>query len=156
MAGDAIFHAMQMHGSCAARNGAGVLLIGPSGAGKSDLLLRLLDRGFVLVADDRVDISDGCASPPAVLAGLLEVRGLGLLRLPHLPRARLALVVTLGGRMDRLPQPARHPVLDLPMIVLDPFAASAAQRVELALDCAQGRREALAGAFAAGDMGTVT
>ena len=55
---------MQIHGSCASRTGDGVLLIGPPGAGKSDLLLRLLARGFDLVADDRVDI-DGRHSPAA-------------------------------------------------------------------------------------------
>ena len=54
---------MQIHGSCASRAGDGVLLIGPPGAGKSDLLLRLLARGFDLVADDRVDIVDGIARP---------------------------------------------------------------------------------------------
>ena len=52
---------MQIHGSCASRDGNGVLLIGPPGAGKSDLVLRLLARGFDLVADDRVDIEDGVA-----------------------------------------------------------------------------------------------
>ena len=63
---------MQIHASCAARDGAGVLLLGPPGSGKSDLVLRLLDRGFTLVADDRVVIEDGHASAPAALAGLLQ------------------------------------------------------------------------------------
>src|SRR6478672_1295596 len=61
---------MQIHGSCASRTGDGVLLIGPPGAGKSDLLLRLLARGFELVADDRVDVVDGIARPSPALAGL--------------------------------------------------------------------------------------
>jgi len=139
--------AMQVHASCAARETAGVLLTGPAGSGKSDLLLRLLDRGFVLVADDRVDIEDGIASPPTALAGLLEVRGLGIMRLPHLPCARLALAVELGAAAARLPVPARHPLFGVPSIVLDPFAASAAQRVALALDYAQGRLRQQAGAF---------
>jgi len=139
--------AMQIHASCAARETAGVLLTGPAGCGKSDLLLRLLDRGFVLVADDRVDIEDGIASPPATLAGLLEVRGLGIMRLPYLPRCRLALAVELGVAAARLPNPARHPVLGVPSIALDPFTASAAQRVALALDCAQGRLRLEVGAF---------
>ena len=67
---------MQIHGSCAARDGAAVLLLGPSGSGKSDLALRLLDRGFLLVADDQVLIEDGVARAPPPLAGLLELRGL--------------------------------------------------------------------------------
>jgi HPr kinase/phosphorylase len=141
---------MQIHASCAARDAAGVLLTGPAGSGKSDLLLRLLDRGFVLVADDRVEVEDGMASAPAALAGLLEVRGLGLLRLPHLPSARLALAVELGRPAERLPAPARCPGLGLPLVVLDAFAASAAQRVALALDCAQGRLRQAAGAFESG------
>ena len=142
---------MQIHASCAAREGAGVLLLGAPGAGKSALLLRLLDRGFLLVADDQVEVSGGIARPPPALAGLLEVRGLGILRLPHEAQARLALAVSLdrpaGGR-DRLPHPARHPALDLPLVTLDPALPSAAQRVALALDCALGRLAQLAGAFA--------
>jgi len=141
--------AMQVHGSCVARRGAGVLLLGPSGAGKSDLALRLLDRGFALVADDRVEIVDGTAQPPDGLAGMLEVRGLGILRLPHLAATRLALVVQLGATGDRLPAPDRYAALDLPMIRLAAEAASAAQRVELALDCALGVHIQHAGAFAA-------
>jgi HPr kinase/phosphorylase len=140
---------MQIHGSCASRNGAGVLVLGPAGSGKSDLVLRLLDRGFDLVADDRVEIEHGMARPPASLAGLIEVRGLGLLRLPHVPEARLALVVDVAARVERLPAPARHAALDLPLIAIDPAAASAPQRVALALDCALGRVAQHAGAFAA-------
>lgn len=140
---------MQIHGSCAARNGAGVLLLGPPGSGKSDLVLRLLDRGFVLVADDRVEIDAGLARAPAALAGLLEVRGLGILRLPFLPAARLALAVSLTGPFPRLPVPAREPVTGLPLIAVDAAAPSAPARVALALDCAQGRVAQVAGAFAA-------
>ncbi len=139
---------MQVHGSCAARDGAGVLLVGPSGSGKSDLLLRLLDRGYVLVADDRVEIVDGVASVPPTLAGLLEVRGLGVFRLPHAASARIALAVELGGGHDRLPMPGRYPGLDVPLVALDAASPSAAQRLTLALDCALGRVSQLVGAFA--------
>src|ERR1700722_4969710 len=72
----------QMHGSCVSRDGEAVLVVGPPGSGKSDLVLRLLSRGFELVADDQVTITDGIASSPEELAGLLEVRGLGIVRLP--------------------------------------------------------------------------
>ena len=139
---------MQVHGSCAARDGAGVLLIGPSGSGKSDLLLRLLDHGYVLVADDRVAITGGIASAPLALSGLLEVRGLGIFHMPRLVAARIALVVDLGGPHQRLPRPARDWRLDVPLISLDASTASAPQRVSLALDCALGRIRQLVGAFA--------
>ena len=137
---------MQIHASCAAREGQGVLLLGPSGSGKSDLLLRLLDHGFALVADDRVELSDGMASVPVALAGLLEVRGLGVVRLPHLPSARVALAVELGLG-ERLPAPATHALSGQPLVRIDPAAASAPQRVALALDCALGRTSQVAGAF---------
>ena len=67
----------RMHGSCVSKDGEGILVVGPSGSGKSDLVLRLISRGFELVADDQVTITDGIVSGPANLAGLLEVRGLG-------------------------------------------------------------------------------
>ena len=137
---------MQIHASCAAREGKGVLLIGPSGSGKSDLLLRLLDHGFALVADDRVEIEAGCAAPPPALAGLIEVRGLGIFRLPFTAPVPLALAVELG-RGERLPAPAQYQ-LGLPRVSVDPALASAPARVRLALDCACGRAEQLAGAFA--------
>lgn len=139
----------QVYGSCAAREGHAVLVTGPSGAGKSDLVLRLLDRGFQLVADDRVDVAGGYASVPAALAGLLEVRGLGILRLPYIARARLALLVQLVGEAPRLPEPQRDAEFGVPVIRVIPDTASAPQRVALALDCALGRIDQLAGAFAA-------
>jgi HPr kinase/phosphorylase len=134
---------MLMHASCAARDGSGVLLTGAPGSGKSDLLLRLLDRGFSLVADDQVDIgNDGMARPPEALAGLLEVRGLGLMRLPFLLVARL-----VSGQVTRLPRPNRDSVLGLPAITVDPRPPSAAQLLHLAFDTVTGRLTQRAGAF---------
>lgn len=138
---------MQLHASCAARRGHGVLLLGPAGSGKSDLLLRLIHDGFELVADDRVDIDATVASAPDRLAGLLEVRGLGLLRLPYCAAVPLRLAVQLG-RGERLPHPAAHPDLPIPLVLIDPAACSAPIRVARALDCALGHTEQVAGAFA--------
>jgi HPr kinase/phosphorylase len=140
---------MLMHASCAAREGWGVLLTGAPGSGKSDLLLRLLDRGFVLVADDQVEIgTDGMARPPEALAGLLEVRGLGLMRLPFLAAARPVLVAELvAGPAPRLPEPKRDSRLRLPAIAIDPRPASAAQLLALAFDSVMGRAIQSAGAF---------
>ena len=109
----------RMHGSSASRDGQAVLLIGPPGVGKSDLVLRLLGRGFDLVADDQADIADGRIAAPAALAGLLEVRGLGILRLPHVASARLALVADLTERAERLPEPAVHAGLQVPLVHID-------------------------------------
>lgn len=144
-----MFRDMRLHASCAALDGAGVLLTGKSGCGKSDLLLRLIDAGFDLVADDQVIVADGRASAPAALAGLLEVRGCGIFRLAFVEAAPVKVVVELDRATDRLPEPRRHAALDVPTIRLDPAAASAVARVRLALDCARGRTSQLVGAFAA-------
>ena len=142
---------MQIHASCAARDGAGVLLLGAPGAGKSDLLLRLLDHGYALVADDRVEISGGVAQrvmakAPTALAGLIEVRGMGILRMPYLPQARLALAVELGVA-ERLPQPGRRH--GLPLVRVDAMQASAPSRITAALRCVLGELAMLAGALEA-------
>lgn len=144
-----------LHATAVARDGLGVLLLGPSGAGKSDLALRLIRLGFVLIADDRVVIEGGVARPPPALAGLLEVRGLGIVRLAHAV-APLRLAVTLlppGARPPRLPAPARfrppgYPDLDLPEFSVEAGAPSAPERVALALDIVTGRIPMQAGAFA--------
>jgi HPr kinase/phosphorylase len=151
----------RLHGSCVSKDGNAVLVVGPPGSGKSDLALRLLSRGFELVADDQVDINHGIASSPAEIAGLLEARGVGIVRLPYQINARLALIVELVGIVeldgnvgldgwgDRLPMPHRHSELDLPVVRIDASAASAPDKVALALDCAIGRISQVAGAFAA-------
>lgn len=138
---------MQIHGSCASKDGAGVLLIGPPGSGKSDLVLRLRHHGFDLVGDDRIDITDGVARPAPTLAGLLEVRGLGIFRLPFVEQVRLALVVDLAALAPRLPMPERHSDLNLPLVRIDAAQASAPERIMLALDAALGRAEQVVGSF---------
>lgn len=135
-----------LHGSAAARAGMGVLLLGPSGAGKSDLLLRLIDRGFSLIADDQVVLDGLMASPPPSLAGLVEHRGLGVLLLPFAP-APLVLVVQLEPP-ERLPAPRHYADLDLPVISVESRAASAPLTVALALDCLLGLVPMNVGAFA--------
>ena len=140
---------VRIHGSCVARDDAGVLILGPSGAGKSDLALRLLSRGFSLVADDQVDISDGFAQAPEALAGLLEVRGVGIVRLPYLSGVKLNVIIALTDQPERLPRPERHADLNLPVVRLNAASASAPDRVVLALDCALGLVGQHAGAFAA-------
>ena len=141
------YFGMRIHGSCGSRGGSGVLLIGPPGSGKSDLLLRLLDHGFALVADDQVVIENGIARAPVALAGMLEVRGLGILRLAHVHEARLELLVELAATVDRLPEPTRDAVFNLPRMRVNAWQVSAAAIVAVALDCALGRVLQHAGAI---------
>lgn len=131
---------IQIHGTCVEFAGAGVLLRGPTGAGKSDLALRLIDVGARLVADDQVVIDaepDGLiATAVPSFAGLFEVRGLGIARMPNVDRIRLDLVINLAaeGDIERLPEPALCRILDveLPAFRLEPFTASAVAKVRLA------------------------
>jgi serine kinase of HPr protein (carbohydrate metabolism regulator) len=133
-----------IHATAVAVRGAGVLLLGPPGSGKSDLALRLIDRGAVLIADDRVVATAGEGglrlSAPAAIAGLLEVRGLGLLTLAR-TEAEAVLAVDLVSAPDRLPVRALREVagVRLPVLAVRPFEASAPLKVELAV--AHGLRE---------------
>lgn len=98
-----------LHATCVEKDGLGVLLRGHSGAGKSAFALALINRGFKLVADDQVRTSvvDGGlnAHPAEPLKGLLEVRGLGILKLSYSPACQIQYLIDLvpGFRCDRLP-----------------------------------------------------
>ncbi len=131
----------QLHASAVAIDDRGVLLLGPSGAGKSDLALRLIDGGAVLIADDRVDLDvrqgDVRLSGPANLAGLMEVRGVGIVRMPFATKVSLSLVVDLVKPevMERLPDRLTVDFMGVAVrrIALDPFQASAPAKIRLAL-----------------------
>jgi HPr kinase/phosphorylase len=135
-----------VHGTTVAIGGYAVLLRGPSGSGKSDLALRLIDAGARLVADDRSALRrDGDAilvSAPATIAGLIEARGIGLLRLDAIAGARLAMVVDLVApdAIDRLPEPRDETILgvSVPLVALAPFEASAVAKLRLALSASTG------------------
>jgi HPr kinase/phosphorylase len=99
-----------------------VLIRGPAGAGKSRLALALIQAaqsGIVsfarLVGDDRVHLAAAhgrlLVRPAEALAGLIEVRGLGIRRLDHEGVAVVGLVVDLGSpAAERLPGPAGQEV----------------------------------------------
>jgi RNase adaptor protein for sRNA GlmZ degradation len=117
----------------------GVLLRGPSGAGKSDLALRLIDRGWRLVADDQTLLrpNGGAlqATAPEPIAGRIEVRGLGILAMAAAPRAELCLVVDLvaAEHLERLPEVETRVLrgVRLRRLALDPFEASAPAKLQL-------------------------
>jgi HPr kinase/phosphorylase len=113
-----------VHASAVLAGTRAVLIRGPSGAGKSRLALDLIQAASTgalsfarLVGDDRVHIwaAGGrlLVRPAAALAGLIEVRGVGIVRLPHEPCAVVGLVVDLGVEAERLPEPeCRHAELE--------------------------------------------
>ncbi len=133
-----------IHASCVAVGRHGVLLLGKSGSGKSDLALRLIDQGAVLVADDRtiLFVEKGAlhARSPESIRGLIEVRGLGIVRFPVRAKARIALAVRLGRQAARLPgrcfyhvPAALAPSVQVPEILLDANHASATAIIHAAL-----------------------
>lgn len=132
---------LMIHGSAVRFLDRGVLLLGPSASGKSDLALRLIDAGATLIADDQICLSragDGLdAQPPERLAGLIALRGMGVMRVPH-SKGRLDLAVDLSpsdAAVDPLPEPGVGTWLGvrLPMISLDASLPSAVPRIRMAL-----------------------
>jgi len=135
-------HAPALHATAVQFAGAGILLCGPSGAGKSDLALRLIEAGGQLIADDYTHLhrtAEGrlIAQSPPPLAGRLEVRGLGILSVPHCPQATIDIGFNLVDRteVERLPDVEWREIAgkNLPFLPLDPFAASAVIKVRLAV-----------------------
>lgn len=116
----------------------GVLIEGPSGSGKSDLALRSLAAGFRLVADDRVVVWASAGRlfgrAPEALAGLMEVRGLDVVRLEPLPLSEIVLVARTG-EPERLPDPQEVEIagVSLPTITIDPFPLSTPEKLGRAL-----------------------
>lgn len=126
-----------LHATTVVLGEAGLLILGRAGAGKSGLGLQLMAFGCALVADDRTAISrEGDAliarCPPAI-GGLIEARGIGLLRAVPRPACRLRLAVDLDQtETERLPPDRRLRLLgcDLPLVhnsVSGHFAAALLQ-----------------------------
>ena len=101
-------NAQIFHASCVAWQGHGALILGQSGAGKSALALQLMAFGADLVSDDRTELMAEAdvltARAPATIQGLIEARGVGLMRVPFVPKAEIALVIDLDQ-----PEPNRLP-----------------------------------------------
>jgi serine kinase of HPr protein (carbohydrate metabolism regulator) len=132
--------ARTIHATCVAIEGRAVLIMGASGSGKSDLALRLIDRGAVLVSDDyTVLTASGArlhAAPPTNIAGLLEIRHIGIVNMDYAIDVPIALAIALDEKPERMPD---HPAmleflgLSVPCVTLAGLEASAPIKAEIAL-----------------------
>lgn len=131
-----------MQASAVAIAGRALLIEGPPGSGKSSLALALIDRGAQLIGDDAVTLwREGdrlLAAPPPNIAGLIELRGIGIASLPPAAPAPVALILVLGGPTpDRLPEapllPRTIAGIAVPLLVFEPGTTAPALRAEWAL-----------------------
>ena len=122
-----------------------VLLLGESGAGKSDVALRLIAAGARLLADDQtvlyIEGDRVMADAPVALAGGMEIRGLGIVRLEKAQAAPVILAVRLGpdGDVERMPEPAFFTLpmalqadVKVPAISLNAYEASTPAKIAAA------------------------
>lgn len=117
-----------------------ILISGPSGAGKSDLALRLIGRGWRLVADDYVHVfasGEGLyVTAPDTIRGRIEARGLGVIGACVQGVVRLVLAVDLvESAPERLPEPETRSLegRTVPLFRLTGFEASAVEKVAAAI-----------------------
>ena len=129
-----------IHATAVAINGAGVLLLGQSGSGKSDLALRLIDRGAALISDDSVLVEAGDPIPllrtAPNIAGLIEIRGVGIVKMPFADSIALHLAVAIVDIVERVPpeqQSIRIAGSEIRFMLISAFEPSAVIKVEQAL-----------------------
>ncbi len=135
---------MNIHTTCIAFNGQGVLIFGAPGSGKSDLALRCIaHKNAVLVADDRtnIDIREKriIASCPAAIKGRLEVRGVGVQKVHSLDFCEVKMAVELAKSfqdIERLPKDCFYDVcgIKIPLLKLYPFENSAPDKLVIKLE----------------------
>ncbi len=102
---------LTLHATAIAVEGRGALIMGAAGQGKSTLALQLMAFGAALASDDRTVIKkDGdtlWASAPAEISGLIEARGVGLLRAEPTAQVRVHVVIDMDT-VEQARLPAVH------------------------------------------------
>ena len=132
-----------VHGTAILVGADGVLIRGESGAGKSALAMALIERGARLIADDRLMLS-ACngrllASAPSAIVGRIELRGLGIVALPHERCGVIRLVADFvdDEELERMPEPEMLTTtlvgIQLPRQPIPSSTERAARLVEVAL-----------------------
>ena len=131
-----------MHSSAISLNGDGILIKGPSGSGKTDLALRLIESGGKLISDDQVIIKRKAKklflSSPEGLNGLMQLPGIGIVKVDHVQNIPLELVVKLQPYNVLEPFPINNQEFiedfSIPSLNLYSFAISATAKIKIALD----------------------
>ena len=129
------------HATCVEFEGKGVLILGPSGSGKSDLALRLIDQGAILISDDYVEVN--CEKGQLIahcapnIEGLIEVRGVGLVKTDYIKSTTLHLALELIHRdeIERLPidKVFDQEECQIPLFEFDAFSVSAVAKIRVVL-----------------------
>ena len=130
-----------IHSTAISLNGDGVLIKGPSGSGKTDLALRLIESGGKLISDDQVVVKRKAErlflSSPKELNGLMQLSGIGIVKVDYVQNIPLELVVKLQpyNVLDPFPINREEFIKDLsiPALNLYSFAVSATSKIKIAL-----------------------
>ncbi len=139
------------HGSCMNWLNKGILITGASGSGKSDVCFRLIDKGAILIADDQVLLENKnkqlLASCPEALEGLLEVRGLGILKTLYQKQAKIDFQIELAplNDIERLPQKTLNTFenIEIPVLKLYPFCPSSLLKIKTFISLLEEKEEIL-------------
>ena len=129
------------HGTAVLYHGFGILIRGPSGSGKSDLALRLIDDGADLIADDQVIIKSVGEilqlSSPDKISGLIEIRGVGVVRIKYVSGVPLGLILDINPRkkLKRMPITKKELIgnISIPVITINAFESSAVAKIKVFL-----------------------
>ena len=131
-----------MHSTAISLNGDGILIKGPSGSGKTDLALRLIESGGKLISDDQVVIKKKAKklflSSPKELDGLMQLSGIGIVKVDYVENIPLELVVKLQPFKVLDPFPInKQEVIEgfsIPALNLYSFSISATAKIKITLD----------------------
>lgn len=132
-----------LHANSIAFENKGLLILGPSGSGKSDLSLRLIEKGWSLVGDDYSKVWEEheklWAKPHENTSGEIEVRGLGIVKVPFIQKAQvlgLVYLVVDPKEVERMPELSNKTVMNvsLPFINLYAFEESTPLKIKYFLE----------------------
>ena len=119
-----------MHASFVVWKKKGILFRGKSGSGKSELALKFIEnKNAVLVADDIVWLENRknklFGKVPENIAGLLDIRNVGISNYKYIPEAEISLLVNLvqtKQNLERFPKNKSENILGVEIPAIDLYA----------------------------------